>query len=205
LHVAQLMPLPLTVTCFSKIQIGFTFLVPAHLGSPRQRAVKRVCVCSMQFYDERVGVFVCICLCVCRRSCRRNYARPIFTKFLCMLPTAVARSSSGSIAIRYVLRGFMDDVIFAQTVAASDVVVSLCACYRPCCVVLVASCRGRGERRDWTSALCAGCRGRSLQCAIALSNNVKPRRMHRVQVRGLLLPMFRGLCVLSVGANRELW
>jgi len=34
LHVAQLMPLPLTVSCFSKIQIGFTFLLPAHLSSP---------------------------------------------------------------------------------------------------------------------------------------------------------------------------
>jgi len=45
LYVAQLMPLPLTVSCFSKIQIGFTFLVPAHLGSPGKRAVKRVCVC----------------------------------------------------------------------------------------------------------------------------------------------------------------
>jgi len=44
LHVAQLMPLPLTVSCFSKIQIGFTFLVPAHPGSPGKRAVKRVCV-----------------------------------------------------------------------------------------------------------------------------------------------------------------
>jgi len=32
LHMAQVMPLPLTVSCFSKIQIGFTFLVPAHLG-----------------------------------------------------------------------------------------------------------------------------------------------------------------------------
>ena len=42
LHTAQLMPLRLTVSCFSKIQIGFTFLVPAHLGSPGQRAVKRV-------------------------------------------------------------------------------------------------------------------------------------------------------------------
>jgi len=31
LHTAQLMPLPLTVSCSSKIQIGFTFLVPAHL------------------------------------------------------------------------------------------------------------------------------------------------------------------------------
>jgi len=45
LHIAQLMPLPLTVSCFSKIQTGFTFLVPAHVGSPGQRAVKRVCVC----------------------------------------------------------------------------------------------------------------------------------------------------------------
>jgi len=34
LHMAQLMPLPLTVSCSSKIQIGSTFLVPAHLGSP---------------------------------------------------------------------------------------------------------------------------------------------------------------------------
>ena len=40
--MAQLMPLPLTVICFSKIQIGFTFLVLAHLGSPGKRAVKRV-------------------------------------------------------------------------------------------------------------------------------------------------------------------
>ena len=45
LHTAQLTPLPLTVSCFSKIQIDFTFLVLAHLGSPGQRAVKRVCVC----------------------------------------------------------------------------------------------------------------------------------------------------------------
>ena len=45
LHMAQLMPLRLTVSCFSKIQIGFTFLVPAHLGRPGQRALKRVCVC----------------------------------------------------------------------------------------------------------------------------------------------------------------
>ena len=45
LHMAQLMPLPLTVSCFSKTQIGFAFLVLAHPGSPGQRAVKRVCVC----------------------------------------------------------------------------------------------------------------------------------------------------------------
>ena len=48
--MSQLMPLPLTVSCFSKIQIGFTFLVLAYLGSPGKRAVKRVCVfcCSAQ-------------------------------------------------------------------------------------------------------------------------------------------------------------
>ena len=47
LHMAQLtpLPLPLTVSCFSKIQIGFTFLVLAHQGSPGQAAVKRVCLC----------------------------------------------------------------------------------------------------------------------------------------------------------------
>ena len=46
LHMPQRMPLPLTVSCFSKIQIGFSFLVPAHPGSPGQKAVKRVCVCA---------------------------------------------------------------------------------------------------------------------------------------------------------------
>jgi len=45
LHMAQLMPLALAVSCFNKIQTGFTFLVPADPGSPGQRAVKRVCVC----------------------------------------------------------------------------------------------------------------------------------------------------------------
>ena len=42
LHMSQLMPLPLTVSCFSKIQIGFNFLVPAYPGSPGKRAVKWV-------------------------------------------------------------------------------------------------------------------------------------------------------------------
>ena len=40
LHTAQLMPLPLTVSCSSKIQIGFTFLVPVHPGCPGKEAVK---------------------------------------------------------------------------------------------------------------------------------------------------------------------
>ena len=48
--MAQLMPLPLTVSCFSKIQIGFTFWVPADLGSPGKRPLNGVCVC------------VCVCV-----------------------------------------------------------------------------------------------------------------------------------------------
>ena len=59
LHMAQLMPLPLTVSCFCKIQIGFTFLVPAHLGSLGQRAIKRVCVCVL-FLIASLYVFICM-------------------------------------------------------------------------------------------------------------------------------------------------
>jgi len=43
LHMAQLMPLPLTVSCFSKIQIGVTFLVPA-LWVVLDRGPLNVCV-----------------------------------------------------------------------------------------------------------------------------------------------------------------
>jgi len=57
LHMAQLMPLPLTVCCFSKIQIGigFTFLVPAHL-----------CTCVVTEKGPLNGcVCVCVCVCIC--------------------------------------------------------------------------------------------------------------------------------------------
>ena len=51
LHMAQLMPLPLTVSCFSKFQIGFTFLVPAQLGSPDKGPLNRcVRVCVFLFW-----------------------------------------------------------------------------------------------------------------------------------------------------------
>jgi len=62
------MSLPLTVCCFSKIQIGFAFLVPAHPGSPGQRAVKRVCVIVL--YCVRGHIF--------------GNTRPIFIKFFCV-------------------------------------------------------------------------------------------------------------------------
>jgi len=55
LHMAQLMALPLTVSCFSKIQVRFTF--PAHPGSAGIRAIKWVCVC--------VCVRACVRACVC--------------------------------------------------------------------------------------------------------------------------------------------
>ena len=79
LHMAQLMPLPLTVSCFSKIQCGFTFLVPAYLGSPRQRAVKRGCVC--------------VCVCKSEHSCILSDIRVLYCFchycFVCQINNAV--------------------------------------------------------------------------------------------------------------------
>ena len=60
LHMVQLMPLPLTVSCFSKIQIGFTFLVPAHTGSPGKRAVKWVCACVRACVRACDGFLLCM-------------------------------------------------------------------------------------------------------------------------------------------------
>ena len=56
LHTAWLTPLPLTVSCFSKVQIGFTFLVPARPGIPGKRAVKWVCVSGCVFISTFVNV-----------------------------------------------------------------------------------------------------------------------------------------------------
>jgi len=58
-HMAQLMPLPLSVSCFSKIHIGYTFLVPAHPGSPGQRAVKQMCACVCDLSDAVTKITVC--------------------------------------------------------------------------------------------------------------------------------------------------
>ena len=51
------MPLPLTVSCFRKIQTGFTFLIPAHPGSPGQTVGKRMCVCV--FFGASVNSIIC--------------------------------------------------------------------------------------------------------------------------------------------------
>ena len=72
LHMAQLMPLPLTVSCFSKIQSGFTFLVPAHLGSPGKRAVKRVCC------DVYISPVMAWCNQICVESGDKSKATNLF-------------------------------------------------------------------------------------------------------------------------------
>jgi len=66
LHMSQPVPLPLTVSCFSKIQIGFTFLVPAHPGSPGQRAV---CVCVLVRVRLVFVFFLRFSLCFCIFLC----------------------------------------------------------------------------------------------------------------------------------------
>ena len=46
------MPLPLTVSCSSKIQIGFAFLVQAHLGSPGKMPLNG-CVCVIRIVNYK--------------------------------------------------------------------------------------------------------------------------------------------------------
>ena len=64
LHVAQLMLLPFTSSCFSKIQIGFTFLVQAHPGSPGQGPLNG-CVCILVLFTSEkcsIGCTICVLL-----------------------------------------------------------------------------------------------------------------------------------------------
>ena len=62
MHMAQLMPLPLTVSCSSKIQIGFTFLVPAYPGCPGKEAVN--------WLQLQIGCCIVMrCLCQLLQTC----------------------------------------------------------------------------------------------------------------------------------------
>jgi len=54
LHMAQLMSMPLTVSCFDKIQTGLTFLVRLTQVVP-EKGPLTMCVC----------VCVCVCVCIC--------------------------------------------------------------------------------------------------------------------------------------------
>ena len=80
LHMAQLMPLALTVSCFSKIQIGFSFLVPAHLGSPGKRPLNGcVCVC-----DEAIQQMLS------RLNCETTHCLKLFACVFTILDFGVA-------------------------------------------------------------------------------------------------------------------
>ena len=101
LHMAQQMPLPLTVSCFSKIQIGFTFLVPAHPGSPGKRAVKRVCVCMSMVTAADDASGECIQQCWFRprrrrlhRPSSRRRCRRLYPQRLLLVATASRRTGS---------------------------------------------------------------------------------------------------------------
>jgi len=74
LHMAQLMPLPLTVSCFSKIQTCFTFLILAHLCSPGKGAVGRVYVCMLcqNLYLLQWTFVVTVCWCSSRLPYQSN-------------------------------------------------------------------------------------------------------------------------------------
>jgi len=74
------MPLPLTISCSSKIQIGFTFLVPAHLGSPGQRAVKGVCVC--------------VCVCENRTKVHNEISKSVLSQYQIKIKFSASLSSS---------------------------------------------------------------------------------------------------------------
>ena len=91
--MAQLMPLPLTVSCFSKIQIGFTFVVSAHLGSPGKRAVKRVCVCVCVTANSRDAVLCrsAVGLPTVPKKATTNFLRKIWYQSDLQLVTAAMR------------------------------------------------------------------------------------------------------------------
>ena len=74
LYMAQLMPLPLTVSCFYKIQIDFTFLVPAHPGGPGKGPING-CVCWVEHKTLTQSATV-LSMCVCSTQ-RLPSRRPV--------------------------------------------------------------------------------------------------------------------------------
>ena len=126
--------------CISKIQIGFTFLVPAHPGSPGQRADKRVYV--QVFLDNgkvdrllllcprlrsRVLWRAClsVCMCVCVRLSVRDHifgtTRPIFTQFFVHVNYGRGSVLLWHCSDEVCTSVFMDDVIFAHKPRLLDV------------------------------------------------------------------------------------
>jgi len=115
LHMAQLVPLPLTVSCFSKIQTGFTFLVLAYPSSHANKGSLNGCMC--------VCLFPCLCSSV--RDHTFETTRPIITRFF--VHVTYGRASVLLWRRSDMLRtsGFLDDAIFAHTPRLHDVAAQL--------------------------------------------------------------------------------
>jgi len=104
LHMSQLMPLPLTVSCFSKIQIGFTFLAYRPCGPPRvvrDKAPLNGCVCFRQIkmmkstqlqHSAFIGHARVSLGCCSRLSCIGDVSR-----FLCLLLYSVTFFSKSAL------------------------------------------------------------------------------------------------------------
>ena len=109
-----------------------------------------------------MSVSVCLCLCVCPWAYLRSH-RSDLRHFLFVLAMAVAQSFFGGVAM--LCTGVLW-VYEGHRICTYWVVRRHVNAIRPCCVVSVASCRSR--RQHQTSSCKASCRGRSLQCTIAL-------------------------------------
>ena len=107
LHMAQLMPLQLIVSYFRKIQICFTFLVPAHQGSPGQRAIKRVCVYLITLHCNTVHK-MCNQLTWCTARLHRSQNRMTFA-FWHSPSMHIAHTASSSMEIDKPREGLSDD------------------------------------------------------------------------------------------------
>ena len=84
----------LNTHCSLDLFAFFTIYSYLHFTSPRGSG------CEVLWW-----AYLCVCVCVCP-SVREHISGntcAIFAKFLCLLPIAVARSSFGVVAIRYVL------------------------------------------------------------------------------------------------------
>ena len=119
MHMAQLKPLPLTVSCYSKIQTGFAFLVPAHPGRPGKRAVKRVCVC----------VCVCVIVVFLGGSCnpttwRSDVAIPFFKQHSITYYNPVCSAAAESRSLAPNNFESMESQTFS--LAMSDIRIALC-------------------------------------------------------------------------------
>jgi len=71
--------------------------------STQTQALRLIIVRVIKCLYVRTHICLCVCMCLSVRDHIFGTTRPIFTKFLCVLPMVVARSSSGGVVIHYVL------------------------------------------------------------------------------------------------------